>query len=118
MTSSKNICETYDKYKNKRVEGEALQNLDEAPESEGDLDKIWEVVSVHLEHNPMQEITSPINLPTDKNEYHEPGILLMQHPTQTTSSSSARKDLTQQFEQAGGDLGTQATGGGSTGENK
>ena len=53
----------HDKYKKSRVEGSALQNLDDTPESEGDLDQIWEVVSVKEDHDPMQKITSPINLP-------------------------------------------------------
>ena len=110
-----NVHDAHNKYK-KRVEGEALQNLDEAPESQ-DIDR-WEVISVDLDHNPAQKITSLTNLPTDKNEYHELGTIPIQATPQTTSSSSVRKNLGQQFLLAAGDGGAKGTGGGSTGENK
>ena len=95
-----NVRDTHNKYK-KRVVGEALQNLDR-----------WEVISVDLDHNPAQKITSLTNLPTDKNEYHELGTIPIQATPQTTSSSSVRKNLGQQFLLAAGDGGAKGTWGG------
>ena len=105
-----NVHDTYNKYNKKRVEGGALQNLDEAPESR-DVD-IWEVISVNLDQDPTQRIKSPMHLPTDENEL---GTIPIKATGQT---SSVRKNLSQQFLLAAGDGGAQGTGAGSTGENK
>ena len=108
----KNIHDTYNKYK-KRVEGEGLENLDEAPKSHN-VDT-WKVISVNLDHDHAQKITALTNLPTDENDYHELGTIPIQATAQT---SSARKNLSQQFLLSAGDAGAQGTGGRATGENK
>ena len=89
----------YDKYKRKRVEGEALENLDEAPESD-DIE-MWEVVSVDVDHNLKEKIKSLANLPMDKNEHHDLGTIPIQStPLMPASSSAKKKNLSQEFENA------------------
>ena len=80
---------TYNKYKRKRVEGEALENLDEAPESD-DIE-VWEVVSVDVDHNLKEKIKSLTNLPMDENEHHDLGTIPIQSTPLMPASSSAKK---------------------------
>ena len=90
------VHDACDKYKGKRVEGEALGNFDEAPESD-DIE-IWEVVSVDVDHNQKEKIKSPTNLPTDENEHHDLGTIPIQSTPLMPASSSAKKNLGQEFE--------------------
>ena len=72
----------------------------------------------------MGKTKSPTNLPTDENEHHELGTIPIQSTPFMPLTSSAKKNLGQQFEKAavpstssgGGD--NQAHTVGSTGEKK
>ena len=79
----------YDKYKKKRVESEALENLDEAPES--DDTEVWKAVSIDVDHNLKEKIKSLTNLPTDKNEHHDLVTIPIQSTPLMPASSSAKK---------------------------